>query len=251
MLNLLNVLIFKHLKLNKINASIIILSRFSSNRLPGKALKPLNGIPLLGHIINRFNFHFGDNWGLVATSTDNSDDEIFKYVIKQGIRCFRGSLENVAKRFLDAANELNSKYVVRITGDSIFIDQNIIEDLVNIANDGDFDLVSNRMYQTYPIGQTVEVIKTKSFELAYKKFNNSKHFEHVTSFFYESSNTEFKILHYKNPICTSRQISMAIDTKDDYKYANKVLRGLGNELVYTLNYQVILNEYKKYIYWEI
>ncbi len=225
-------------------APIILLSRYSSSRLPGKALLPIKGLPLIEHIVKRFQIHFGNDWGILATSVEKSDDAIHDFAVSKGINCFRGSLENVAKRFLDASIITNQKYVVRITGDSIFIDQNIIREFTDIAMKGDYDLVSNRKSKTYPIGQTVEVIKVETFEKEYKHFSRPDHFEHVTSYFYEDSLKEFKIAHINNPLGTHRTISMAIDTPEDYQRACLIFDKLGDD-VYNSDYLIIENEYRK------
>lgn len=225
-------------------APIILLSRFSSTRLPGKALLLIKGLPLIEHIIKRFQIHFGNNWGLLATSVEKSDEAIYNFAISKGIDCFRGSLENVAKRFLDAATIINQKYVVRITGDSIFIDQNIIRKFTEIAVNGDYDLVSNRKSKTYPIGQTVEVIKVETFEKEYNHFSTPDHFEHVTSYFYEDDLMKCNIAHINNPLGAHRSISLAIDTLEDYQRACIVFDKLGDD-IYNADYLMIENEYRK------
>lgn len=226
------------------NAPIILLSRLSSKRLPGKALIEINGTPLIGHLIKRFNINLGENWGLVATSIESSDDPLASYVSSLGVNCQRGSLNNVAERFMEAASTTGKEYVVRITGDSLFIDTAIIEDLVEIAINESADLVSNRKYQTYPVGQTVEVVKVTTFVKEYHNFNKPEHFEHVTQYFYEEGRAFLNVIHVKNPAGIHRSLSMAIDTAKDLEIADMIISKLGGE-VYHLDYKAIENEYKR------
>jgi spore coat polysaccharide biosynthesis protein SpsF len=226
--------------------SIILLARYSSNRLPGKAMMTIHGIPLIGHIINRLKYFFGEDWGILATSVHASDDAIQDYAVKNGVKCFRGSLENVAQRFLEAALLTNNKFAVRITGDSLFIDQNLIREFVEIAIEGDFDLVSNRKFSSYPVGQTVEVVKVETFSKIYPDFSSISHFEHVTSYLYEPQSNHLKIKHMINPSGNHRSSSQAVDTPEDFIRAQKVFQCLGNK-IYTSDYLTIEKQYEQLI----
>jgi len=227
-----------------IQAPVILLSRLSSSRLPGKALIVINGTPIIGHIIKRLNYNLGENWGMVATSVELSDDPLAFYVSSLGVDCFRGSLNNVAERFMKAALTKGNEYVVRITGDSLFIDTAIIEEFVEVALNTSADLVSNRKYPTYPVGQTVEVVKVSTFVKEYPKFNKPGHFEHVTQYFYEEDPEYVNIIHIKNPNGIHRNLSMAVDTAIDLEIAERIINRLGDK-VYELDYISIENEYKR------
>ena len=65
----------------KKNHLIILQARSSSNRLPGKVLKKINGIPLVVLCVKRLK-----NQGskvIVATSKEKSDDKLVKLLIKE------------------------------------------------------------------------------------------------------------------------------------------------------------------------
>ena len=81
----------------------IILSRYSSSRLPGKALININGQKLLGNIIGNLKESFPEVDCIVATSNEQEDDLIQEYCDKSFTKCFRGDLEDVSKRFLDCS----------------------------------------------------------------------------------------------------------------------------------------------------
>jgi spore coat polysaccharide biosynthesis protein SpsF len=91
------------MKVNKkIKIGIIVLCRYNSSRLPGKALKLLNGRSVLGHILDRLSYV--SNQIIVATSDQKSDDEIEKFCNYSNVECYRGSLNNVSNRFLSVRN---------------------------------------------------------------------------------------------------------------------------------------------------
>ena len=77
----------------------IVICRYNSSRLPGKILKKINGKPILTYIIERLKCVQNLDDFIVATSINTTDQPIVDYCIKNQIKYFRGSLENVAERF--------------------------------------------------------------------------------------------------------------------------------------------------------
>jgi spore coat polysaccharide biosynthesis protein SpsF len=78
----------------------------SSNRLPGKVLKPINGQPMIYRQINRVLESTLVEDLIVATSVSNSDDELVEFLESENIKVFRGSLDNVLSRFLEITKEI-------------------------------------------------------------------------------------------------------------------------------------------------
>ena len=99
---------------------------------------------------------------IVATSSNNSDNSIEKFCKNEKINCFRGNLTNVTKRYSNLIQDYNLKSFVRICADSPLIDPKIIDKAIELfKNKDDYDLVTNKFPRSYPIGQTVEVLKLK------------------------------------------------------------------------------------------
>ena len=105
----------------------VIQARMSSSRLPGKVLLPIAGKPLLWHLVYRLKKCQTVDSVAVATSTDSRDDELAAFCANEGIRCVRGSLDNVLDRYRQAAEETGAQTLLRITGDSPFIDPEFID----------------------------------------------------------------------------------------------------------------------------
>ena len=80
-----------------------------------KALLKLNGKPALKYLIDRLITLFKKEQIIIATSNENHDNEIEEFSMKNNLKCYRGSLKNVSKRFMEAAKILNKKYSIRIT----------------------------------------------------------------------------------------------------------------------------------------
>jgi spore coat polysaccharide biosynthesis protein SpsF len=96
----------------------VMQARVSSSRLPGKVLKPVLGVPMILRQIERVRRAVGVDRLLVATSVDPSDDSLAELCARDGVECFRGSLDDVLDRFYRAARPFAPKHVVRLTGDA-------------------------------------------------------------------------------------------------------------------------------------
>ena len=105
---------------------LLIQARLNSSRVPNKVLYQINGKSLLGYLIKRLK-GLTDYEICIATSDQSSDDEIEYFCEKNCVPNFRGSLYDVAKRMLDAAEYFNAHAFVRINGDSPLMDPQIIE----------------------------------------------------------------------------------------------------------------------------
>ena len=193
----------------------IIFSRFSSQRLPGKALVKIHGRELLGRVIDRSKLIKNIDGIVVATSSESEDDVIAEYAIKENIQIFRGSLNNVAHRALSAAKKYNFDSFVRICGDRPFMDPEIISDLAKTQDNLNLDLVTTAFPRTLPKGLTVEIIKTAALEKAVPLIDNSSQKEHVTSYFYENSK-DFAIKNI-DPLLNIdfKDINLCLDNEDD------------------------------------
>ena len=193
---------------------VLIQARMNSKRLPKKVLFKIGNKEILSHIISRIQNCKNNVKIVVATSKKKSDLPITKLCKKKKIKFFRGDLEDVALRLLKAAKKFKSRFFIRICGDSPLIDSNIIDKMINISKKKKiYDMISNREDESIPSGQIVEVIKTKSLENAYKSFFLKRHYEHVTSYFYENKKkfSIFKTALFKKKM----DLKLSIDTKKD------------------------------------
>lgn len=200
---------------------IFIQARMSSMRLPKKVLFRIGNKPLLQFLIDRLSFLKFDNDIVVATSNDREDDKIVEYCSSNKINYYRGSLNNPSKRILEAIKAFKADNFVRICGDSPLIDPEIIDKAVEIYRNNEFDLVTNTFPRSFPVGQSVEVIKTSTFKKAYNRMTKAEEFEHVTKYYYNHTN-EFQIRNFQN----ERDLSnyrLVVDTPKDLKRMEKII----------------------------
>jgi len=163
----------------------VLQARVTSSRLPGKALKPLLGKPMLLRQIERIRRSSRIGKLVVATSWDGTDDPIEALCLEGGIDCYRGSLEDVLGRFYEAAKCYSPDHVVRLTGDCPLADPQVIDYVIARHLEGGFDYTSNSIERTYPDGLDVEVVKFSVLEEAFSDAALPSEREHVTPFIYK------------------------------------------------------------------
>jgi len=187
----------------------------SSKRLPGKMLKMLGNMTIIDRVYSNLKKTEGVSKIIVATSEDETDLPLVNHCYKNKITCFRGSLQDVASRFLHISQAENEAAFVRISGDSPIIDPKLVGQLIRKFEEGCFDLVTNVHERTYPKGQSVEVFSSKIFNKSYQLFKTPDHFEHVSSYYYENADA-FNIKNIRSG-GNYNDINLSIDTPEDYK----------------------------------
>lgn len=208
------------------NIGVVVLVRYNSTRLYGKALLDINGKPSLKYLIERLETLFNKNQLIIATSKENHDDPIENFSMLNNIKCYRGSLNNVSERFKDAAKILKKKYIVRITGDSIFLDMNLLKEIISQIDEKHL-LFSNRISKTYPVGQTIDIVDLEKYIKYFQLFSTKSDFEHVTSYFFENK-SNFLIKNISNKLGVFRSVSLGLDDIEDYKNANSFMKNFKN-----------------------
>lgn len=209
---------YQQKKLENVNEiGVVILSRFSSSRLYGKALMEIKGKKILEYIIERVHQVFPLENIILATSIEKSDDAIANFAEDYGVRFFRGSLDNVSRRFYEAANQQGWKYAIRINGDNIFLDIPLLREMAEIASKNSYNFVSNVKDRTYPKGMSVEIVNVNHYkEKLHFIESNDNYKEHVTLYLYD--NIEDNYYFVKNTsLPKASGIQLALDTEDDLK----------------------------------
>ena len=219
----------------------IIPARLDSTRLPGKALKQVKGMPLIGYVIARAKRIPGLGGLVLATTERPVDDPLAEYALSQGVAVYRGALHDVALRLLTCAAKFRGDYFVRLNGDTPFLDSTLITQGMAYCHDGRPDLVTNLIGRTFPYGIAVEVIRTEAFGQAYTRMTTSEEREQVTRYLYVHP-AAFNI----QTIISSRpELSRArvvVDTEADFEMFERMVIRLG-EAVSTAGYQEVASLY--------
>lgn len=205
----------------------IIEARMGSSRLPGKVLASINGRPALEIMIDRINLSEYLDGLVVATSNNESDDELFDWLEGKNINVFRGSEDDVLERVVGAAEFMNADVIVELTGDSILSDPEIIDLGIETFYHNDCDIVSNcGTHLTYPMGIYVQVFRYLDLKYIADTVSDPAVREHVSLFFYENTD-KYKLINlvapnkYKGP-----KIRTQLDYPEDLEFLNQLLKEL-------------------------
>src|SRR5690554_3098947 len=220
---------------------LIVIVRYNSKRLPGKALINVKGKPLLWYIINKALKIKGIDDIVIATSSKKDDDKIVSFARKENINFFRGDLNNVALRVLNCAIEYQADYFIRLNGDSPYFDYKLIKDNIKYCYDN-YDLITNLLNRTFPYGISVEIIKTNTFMNIYENLSVEEK-EHITKYFYKNR-AKFAI---KSIYLSNKNLSgyrLVVDTPADLLLFRKIINKTKNNFV-NVKYKKLIDLTKK------
>lgn len=166
---------------------IIVQARMDSSRLPGKALLPVVGKPLLVFLLERLRMVKNAGSIVVATTERSSDDAICSVVREFGVEVYRGSEDDVLGRFHECAAPYDWRRIVRVTADCPLFDPRILDEALEIAMSlPESYFITNSPYsdaeRTYPRGMDVEVFSKASLQEAFRGATTPFEREHVTPY---------------------------------------------------------------------
>lgn len=205
---------------------IVINSRLSSSRIPKKAITKINGVPLIEHLINRLT-HLNIP---IVVAVPHSDFLQYSFLFDKNNVFVRASIHDTdpLARMNEMAQDFALDYVVRITHDKIFVDTDLLIDLLNTyviktQNPKDYVYLSKAIP-----GTGFEIISSKALAEASSKYKN---IEYIGYSIREVT---------KNQICVtvddnnySSYIRLLIDYEDDLNLMHVIFSQLGNNC--TLN----------------
>ncbi len=229
--------------------SFFIQARLGSTRLPRKVLRPFaNGHTLLEMVTNATTACQGADMNTVVllTTTSTIDNELADAAKSLNLKVFRGSEDNVLKRFYDAAQQYPSDNYMRICCDNPFLQTCFMNELTQsvIAN-GPADYVTHRSASGKPVIQTslglfAELFSDKALKRAYAGSTDAMDLEHVTRYFY-SNPEKFSLRFLPIPHeLDDKRYRFTLDDQSDFEDADEIL-GLLSKNGFDTNYENILS----------
>ncbi|MEE2693502.1 MAG: aminotransferase class III-fold pyridoxal phosphate-dependent enzyme [Pseudomonadota bacterium] len=197
----------------------LVQARVGSTRLPGKVLKTVAGRHLIDLLLTRLSGSKKIDQIVVATSQNTQDDELKDVVESLGYECFRGSEDDVLKRFYDAAKKYNADIIVRITGDCPLVDANLVDICINNFLSLQVDYYSNTLPTSFPDGLDIEVMSFLSLEKAHIEASSKFDREHVTPIIRRSDKFSKESLVNEKDLSGLR---WTLDEPEDLKVITKV-----------------------------
>jgi spore coat polysaccharide biosynthesis protein SpsF len=167
---------------------IIVFARMSSSRLPGKMLMDLGGRTLLERVIDRARCVHPDV--VLATSDRPEDDALEENAEKAAIPVFRGSLDDVMGRAVQAAQHHEFDAFARLCGDRPLFPMDDMKRGLDrmqrsLASGTPADLVTTQVPHPVPAGLTTEILRTEALAQARSSTEAAQDLEHVTTWFYD------------------------------------------------------------------
>lgn len=140
---------------------VMLQARMESTRLPGKVLLPINGKPMIEWQIMRImRAKLIDRLVIVIPDT-KENDRLFIHLQSLEVDVFRGSLDDVFDRFLQASKKFQSKRIIRLTADCPLIMPKMIDQMLEYFDEKEPDYLCNSLIETLPDGLDIEIFKTE------------------------------------------------------------------------------------------
>jgi len=205
--------------------TIIIQARCCSSRFPNKVLKKIKKKSLLEFMIERLSTVFLKKKIIVATTLSKKDNKLVSILKKKKINFFRGSEDNVLKRYINCCTKFNVQNVVHLTSDCPLVDLELLDRMIRYFKKNKFDYLSNTYppsKSTYPDGTDIEIYKFSSLKKLAKLTSQKEDKEHVTNFFWKNP-TKFKTYTYKNKYNISN-FKYSIDYKNELGLIKEIVK---------------------------
>lgn len=201
---------------------VIIQARMGSTRRPGKINYNFDNEPMLAYQINRLKSYGIENI-IVATTNEQNDDITEEIARKNNVKCFRGSENDVMKRYYDCALENNIKIIIRVGGDDPLIDPNGIKILYNTYKENSsYDLIYTSHKNGWIYGTAAELFTFKSLEKAVKLSKDKIEREHIIPYYKNNSLRKMELNSSKE--ISREDIYLSVDYQEDLDLIEQIIR---------------------------
>ena len=208
----------------------IIQARLTSRRFPRKIFQKVGNKPLIELLLSRVKKSKKIDKLVLAIPKNRENIDIKKKLKNKNI--FQGSEDDVLDRYFKAAKKFKADIIVRICGDSPFVDPLIIDKMLELFHNNNYDYVSNIIKPTFPDGFDVEVFSFSVLKEIWKKAKVKYDREHVTPFILKNKRFKKFNFTYKKNLSNLR---LTVDEEADLKLINIVYSHLKNKHNFGIN----------------
>lgn len=217
----------------------IIAARMGSTRAPGKVMRQLGDMPLIGWVVRAAMAATGIDEVYVATTEEPRDDIIVHWCNQHKIEVWRGSETDVLKRFYDCALMAEADVIVRLTGDCAFLDPDVISDVILLRKRLGVDFASNVEPPTWPDGLDVECFTMQALSAAHHEAALLSDRDCLTQFITRNSH-RFSSANLRCPIPGLQDERWVLDTPEDFEFATRLCEELLSRYLWPPRYRGIL-----------
>ncbi len=190
--------------------------RMTSTRLPGKIMMPLAGKPVMQHMIERHRRSSHTDEVVVATTTNAADDPIAELCERLGCAYFRGSEDDVLGRVVGAGKAHGADVLVQGMADSPLLDWRIVDTLIKMREEGNYDCAANEFESPYPDGFDARAYLFSTLEAAERTDKDPAYREHA-GYSIRSQPDKFKLIALKaEGDFAWPGLRLTLDTQQDY-----------------------------------
>lgn len=206
---------------------IIVQSRMTSTRLPGKVMMPVLDIPLLEHQIKRLRRVKLADGICVACTQNQADQPIVELSERLGVGLYRGSEQDVLARHFEAASKFHADHILRVTSDCPLIDPVELDRLISayFSTSPQVDYMSSGLTRSYPRGMEAEIFSFAALKMAHDEALDNYEREHVTPFIYHTQPKRFKLDSFAFGQDQSHH-RWTVDTQADFDLVSKIITAL-------------------------
>jgi len=223
--------------------AIILQARLDSTRLPGKALLPLDGKPLIFRVMEALN-RVPSELKVLACPED-SLSSFSPLAAEAGFQIISGPKEDVLERFCIAIRRYSIDRVIRATGDNpfVFADAAAAINAEGAALNADY-----AGYSGIPYGAGVESVSAAALLRSSAEASSPYEREHVCPYLYNHGEI-FRLHRPLAPLrwqdCTENgSIRITVDTKEDFERATELYSALKN-FPNRYNGDIIIKKYRE------
>jgi spore coat polysaccharide biosynthesis protein SpsF len=203
----------------------VLQARMGSSRLPGKALRPLAGKPLVWHMIDRMRRTEVCESIVLATTADPRNEPLIEFAKAEGLEVVREENEDdLAARIMKAVDVSGADVLLKTGGDCPLIDPAIMRAMVERAVAEDADFTSNRVRWTFPLGLSCDVVSARSVRWCHEHLTEAEDRE-LFALYIRDHPEQFKVVSFEHPTDLSAH-GWTVDTAEDYAFVSDIFDAL-------------------------
>lgn len=206
-------------------ALVVVQARYNSSRLPGKALYPLSGIPMIVFLLRRLKTLLPVAFRLIlATGRGSENDPLSRWAEHEGVKVFRGPEADVVERFFLCLNANPADVVVRVTGDNPLTCPDLLAEHARWLEAEGADYVQ---FTHLPFGAGTDVFSSQCIRRIHEKASVPDEREHLNLYVLNNED-QFSIRRPRVRGTLARpELRMTVDTKEDWERMNRLVMKFG------------------------
>jgi len=202
----------------------------------------IDGKPLLHHHLMRLKRAKAIDHIVVATTVNETDNQVVEYCKSIGIETFRGDEHNVLSRYAECAQKHDAASIIRVTSDCPLIDPILIDQTVLQFSKENRDLIFTDKTDI-PSGFDIEIFTHAALDKAYQEAFSDYDLEHVTPYIRNNPGL-FNVAPIKiSKITFPETLHLSVDTEDDFKRIRSIIDSVGTDIVMEMNWKEVVQYY--------